>query len=146
MENIFWRILCILFYKLYCRYIFVISYSYTHLTDKKLLRFYNILSSGNALGARSQPWRGYHILRVLKKYRPKQIAEMGSGTSTGVFASYANRHNALLTTYEQAREWQEMTTDALRKAGLESSRVNVELVPSEESEKGGRGLKMLTVN
>jgi len=146
MEKICWWILCILFYKLYCKYIFVISYSYTHLTDKKLLKFYDILSSGNALGARSQPWRGYHILRVLKKYRPKQIAEMGSGTSTGVFASYVNRLNALLITYEQAPEWHKMTTDALRKTGLESDKINVELVPSEESEKGSKFAKEIDNN
>ena len=138
MKNIFWKILSILFNKFYCKYIFVISYLYTYLADRRMFKFYDILSSGNALGARSQPWRGYHILRVLKKYRPKQIAEMGSGTSTGVFASYANHHNARLITYEQTREWHEMTTDALRKAGLESDKISIELIPSEESDKGSK--------
>lgn len=143
MKNIFWRIFRKLFNKVYLKYIFIFSYIYTYFSDKRLLRFYDILRSGNALGVRSQPWRGYHMLRVLKKYKPRQIAEMGSGTSTAVFASYISHYDSHLITYEQTPEWHKITTDALHKTGLKSDRINVELVPSEKSKKGSKFAKKI---
>ena len=146
MKYISRRILLIFFKKIYVRYIFVFSYVYTYFSDSRLLEFYNMLRFGNAIGVRSQPWRGYDILRVLKKYKPKQIAEMGSGTSSAVFASNLSRNDGHLVTYEQSSEWHKTTMNALNKTGLKNDKINIELVPSEESEKGSRFTKKIGMN
>ena len=146
MKSIFWRVLLKFFNMIYLKYIFIFSYVYTYFSDSRLLKFYNMLRSGNAIGTRSQPWRGYDILCVLKKHKPKQIAEMGSGTSTAVFASYLNRNDGHLVTYEQSSKWNKITMNALSKTGLKNDKINIELIPSEESKKGSRFTKEIDRN
>jgi hypothetical protein len=122
--------------RLYVRYVRTAAYFYTYRFDRRLFTAYRFLESGKAVGAKSQPWRGYDIIRHLKAERPRRIVEFGSGTSTAVLASFAASQGAEVLTFEQDDGWCKLTREALSRAGLLSPRVDIVQVSAVATERG----------
>ena len=96
------------------------------------------LTAGGASGARRHPWRELDLLKVLDQVRPKRIVELGSGTSTGVFAAWVREtQGASLVSYDHSQEWADLTQQALEGSGfLPHPRIELRVVPMRESDRG----------
>lgn len=104
--------------------------------DRRLRSFYRGLAGGRATGVRKQPFRGADIIRQLRRCAPRYICELGSGSSTGVFASYVERHDAQAVAFEHDSNWREVTLEALRLSGLDTGRLKVTRVDTRVDERG----------
>lgn len=94
------------------------AYVYTRLRTPALMRAYRSVAETGGKGATQQPYKGYDLLRILRCHRPRRILELGSGTTTAVFAYYAKHHGATLISYEHSSEWAKSTNRSLVASGL----------------------------
>jgi hypothetical protein len=101
------------------------AWTVTSRFDRRLRTFYGALTGGTAMGVRKQPFRGADIIVQLRRHAPRSICELGSGSSTGVFAGYAERHDARAVVLEHDERWREVTLDALRTAGFDARKLEV---------------------
>jgi len=82
-------------------------------------RFLSTLHQGNAIGVSGYPWRAIDQFKVLGMVQPRRIVELGSGTSTGVFADYVRQTpGASLLSVDEVQRWAELTQAGLAAAGL----------------------------
>ena len=88
---------------------------------------YSSLGKFGQSGTPRQPFKGWEIWCLLEAFKPGFIAEMGSGTTSAVFALWARRHAAKYVCYEHHPEWANITESCLKDASLvcEESPVNV---------------------
>ncbi len=71
-------------------------------------RFANIISLYDVeYKKRMQAYKLASLERVLEEHKPKSILELGSGSSTVVFAEYARKNNARLLSIEENEGWAE---------------------------------------
>lgn len=61
------------------------------------------------------------------------IAEMGSGTTSGVFALWSEKHGAKYICYQHHPEWAKITESCLRGTGLVKGESPVRVIPSRAS-------------
>lgn len=54
---------------------------------------------------RFQPYKLWCLVVLLEKHKPKNILEMGSGSSTTIFSNYADKNAAKVTTLETDGQW-----------------------------------------
>lgn len=81
--------------------------------------YLSVLMNGAAVGVRGHPWRALDIEAVLQLIQPKRIVELGSGTSTGVFASFTRgRHDVRLLSVDESEHWAKLTQEGLEAVGL----------------------------
>ncbi|WP_349371509.1 hypothetical protein [Salinarimonas sp.] len=100
--------------------------------------FLQVLTQGEAVGVRGHPWRALDIEKVLRMLAPKRIAELGSGTSTGIFASYVReRDGASLISVDETEHWAGLTRAGLEAVGL-APHPRIDVVASRRIE-GRRG-------
>lgn len=104
--------------------------------DHRLPSYYRDLAGGEAMGVRKQPLRGADIIVQLRRHSPRNIWELGSGSSTGVFASYASTRGARSVTVEHSDQWRNVTLAALERAGLATDAAEVVLAPTRLDERG----------
>ena len=80
-----------------------------------------------------------NALRSLKrkKYKPKNIIELGSGSSTFIFSQYCKEKNSTLLSIDESKKWLELTQNALNINNLVPNR-NIVLKESfiEKNSKG----------
>jgi len=82
----------------------------------------NIVEGYRATGGLRHQYQRYKLFclkELLEHEVPRSILELGSGTSTAVFANYVRGHEATLTTVDESGEW------------LESSRALAEIEPND---------------
>lgn len=84
----------------------------------ELIKAYDEFGRATQSGARRQPFKGWDLWMLLEQYKPRAIVELGSGTTSAVFALWALRHGANYVCYEHHPEWAKVTEDCLREAGL----------------------------
>ena len=81
--------------------------------------FVEDLTDGKAVGVRGYPWRAMDQLKILRKVAPQRIVELGSGTSTGLFARYVHQtHGASLLSLDESEDWARLSLKGLERAGL----------------------------
>lgn len=98
----------------------------------ELLEAYRAFARGQQSGSVRQPFKGWDLWRILVDRRPAVIAEMGSGTTSAVFALYARRHGARYVCYEHSAEWATVTRDCLAEAGLAGDGIEIRTVEMRE--------------
>jgi hypothetical protein len=89
---------------------------------------YKIISEirkGNALFG--SYYKYVHLHKLLADFQPSSILELGSGSTTGIFAVYARKCDARVCTVEDNPAWLENTRKALGDLG---NRVNFVLSPA----------------
>ena len=104
--------------------------SFTKSETPELIGAYQIFNKASQSGAPRQPHKGWDLWRLLEKYKPKSIVELGSGTTSAAFALWAKRNNAKYICYEHHAEWAKVTEDCLREAGLVEGESPVHVVES----------------
>ena len=71
------------------------------------------LTNGDSIGTKKFPWREKDIIFLLNKYKPKNIIELGSGSSTFIFSQYCKEKNSKLLSVDESKKWLELTKNAL---------------------------------
>ena len=101
-------------------------------------RYMEHLTRGTAIGVKGHPWRALDQLRVLRKVKPLRIVEIGSGTSTGIFADYIHKQSGgSLLSLDESAKWAELTLAGLVKAGLAPIRgIELKIVTRLENDRG----------
>lgn len=94
----------------------------------QLQRAFAAFSRASQISAPRQPLKGYDLWRLLERTRPSSILELGSGTTSAVFALWAQRHGARYRCYEHDARWAEVTRGCLREAGLDAGADAVRVV------------------
>jgi len=84
----------------------------------ELLKAYEAFRAANQSGSGRQPLKGRDLWSLLERFRPRFIAEMGSGTTSAVFALWALRRGARYVAYEHDQAWARVTEGSLRQAGI----------------------------
>lgn len=98
----------------------------------ELQKAYDAFRRAHQISSNRQPLKGWDLWCLLSAHQPKFVAEMGSGTTSAVFALWAKRHNARYVAYEHHPQWAEVTIGSLRHAGLiDSATPPILVVPSE---------------
>ena len=57
---------------------------------------------------RFQKYKLWSLVKLLEKYKPKSILELGSGSSTTVFSDYADKYGACITSLETDKGWADL--------------------------------------
>lgn len=105
--------------------------TFTARETPELLRAYKEFGRASQSGTPRQPFKGWDLWMLLEQFKPRSIVELGSGTTSAVFAAWALRNGAGYLCYEHHPEWARVTEDCLRKAGLIQGGVSpVRVVPS----------------
>jgi hypothetical protein len=92
---------------------------------------YEVFASASQSGASRQPFKGRDLWRILESGRPRSMVELGSGTTSAVFALWAQRNHAAYVAFEHDAHWAHVTEDCLRRAKLlEQAGSNVKHVSS----------------
>jgi hypothetical protein len=107
---------------------------FTNLRTPELLTAYKSLGADSQSGVSRQPFKGWDLWRLLEQVKPKSIAEMGSGTTSAVFALWAKNNKTKYVAFEHHDGWSRTTIDAIEKAGLKGSGVEIRCVPSRVSD------------
>jgi len=92
--------------------------SFTTTRTPELMTAYEYFARNSQSGSPRQPFKGWELWQLLEKYQPKSIAEMGSGTTSAVFALWAKKHGAKYVCYEHHSEWAKVTESCLRETDL----------------------------
>ena len=87
----------------------------------ELLLAYDAFSKANQSGSPRQPFKGRDLWRILTVIQPTSIVELGSGTTSAVFALWSSRHGAAYTAFEHHEGWAKVTSQCLEKAGVVQS-------------------------
>lgn len=106
--------------------------------DPTYAAFLKVLTKGDATGIRGHPWRALDIEKALKLLAPKRIVELGSGTSTGIFASFVNRRaEASLVSVDESEHWVGLTRSGLEAVGfLPHPRIELIAAPRIDGKRG----------
>ena len=104
--------------------------SFTTSETPEVLTAYEAFGRNSQSGSPRQPFKGWELWQLLEKHQPKYIAEMGSGTTSAVFALWAKKHGAKYVCYEHHPDWAKVTESCLREAGLVKDESPVRVIPS----------------
>jgi hypothetical protein len=111
---------------------------FTRARTPELLRAYDAFSEASQSGASRQPFKGRDLWRILETTSPKSIIELGSGTTSAVFALWADRMAASYRAFEHDAHWAEVTEKCLRRVSLvKGGDPRIQHVTSRVREDGG---------
>lgn len=101
----------------------------------ELVRAYQAFREASQSGASRQPFKGRDLWRILETAAPNSIVELGSGTTSAVFALWAKRRSASYVAFEHDAHWAEVTERCLRQVHLvDGSNATIKHVPSKVRE------------
>jgi len=89
------------------------------------------------MGIKGHPWRALDQLKILK-LNPINIVELGSGSSTGIFAKYVNENqDRSLLSVDESEVWASLTKKALTKFGASfNNKVQIKVSKKVEDKDG----------
>jgi predicted O-methyltransferase YrrM len=111
---------------------------FTVAVTPELTPVYAAFARAHQISAGRQPDKGRELWRLLDRYRPKFIAEMGSGTTSAVFALWARRNGARYIANESHPQWTKVTQESLTLLGFAVDRSTIRHIPSEQSQAATR--------
>lgn len=92
-----------------------------------LFEAYEAFGTTSQSGVPRQPLKGWELWKILERFRPRKLIELGSGATSAVFALYANTYRADYLCLEHSPEWAAVTERCLRQAGLIGERSPIEV-------------------
>ena len=111
---------------------------FTRAHTPELLRAYEAFAEASQSGVARQPFKGRDLWRILEATTPASIVELGSGTTSAVFALWAARKATLYRAFEHDARWAAVTTDCLKRGRvLEGGASAIRHVMSRVREDGG---------
>jgi hypothetical protein len=103
----------------------------------ELLAAYRAFGAAHQISSNRQPLKGSDLWQILERVRPRHITEMGSGTTSAVFALWARRNGARYIAFEHHPQWAQVTQRCLAEVGLtDPNELAVRIVPSRIREDG----------
>lgn len=84
----------------------------------ELLVAYAAFGHAQQSGSPRQPFKGWDLWKILQAVGPQSIVELGSGTTSAVFALWSQRSGASYTAFEHFEGWAKVTVQCLSEAGL----------------------------
>jgi hypothetical protein len=91
---------------------------FTRTHTPELIRAYQAFAEASQSGASRQPFKGRDLWRILESTRPRSIVELGSGTTSAVFALWASRTASSYLAFEHDTHWASVTEDCLKRCEL----------------------------
>ena len=88
--------------------------------DEILARF----RSAGGLKHDFQPYKLFQLKQLLEQYRPPSMLELGSGSSTAVFAQHIREYGGGLCSVDESEQWM---MNAMKLAGIEAADKRFEL-------------------
>lgn len=110
---------------------------FTKIHTPELIVAYAAFSNSMQSGSPRQPYKGRDLWRILEQVRPQNIVELGSGTTSAVFALWAERYSASYAAFEHHPHWAKVTQSALNKAGVLKKKAPIRVVNSRVREDQG---------
>jgi hypothetical protein len=98
----------------------------------QLLRAYKAFEVAQQSGSKRQPFKGWDVWQQLVRFKPMHIVELGSGTTSAVFALWRQRTDAKYVCFEHHPAWAEVTERCLREANLITGASPVQVVPARD--------------
>jgi hypothetical protein len=99
----------------------------------ELLKAYAAFDRASQSGSRRQPYKGWDLWMQLCRIRPHSVVELGSGTTSAVFALWSRRNATTYICFEHHAEWAKVTENCLREAGLIDEKSPVRVVAVREA-------------
>jgi hypothetical protein len=96
---------------------------FTKARTPELIQAYAAFKETQQSGSPRQPFKGRDLWKILQRARPQSIIELGSGTTSAVFALWSQRYGSTYYAYEHHEGWADVTNKCLQKAGLKRSDV-----------------------
>ena len=81
------------------------------------------------ISAGRQPIKGYDLWKLLIKYKPSNIVELGSGTTSAIFSLYSKKFIAKYIAFESFDSWREVTINSI--SNISGFNENILFVPSQ---------------
>jgi hypothetical protein len=91
---------------------------FTQAQTPELLRAYSAFAKASQSGSDRQPFKGRDLWRILEAAAPRSIVELGSGTTSAVFALWAKRTGASYVAFEHDVHWASVTENCLKQVDL----------------------------
>lgn len=110
--------------------------TFTARETPELLEAYAAFGRASQSGSSRQPFKGWDLWKLLERYRPQSIIELGSGTTSAVFALWTRRNNVRYRSYEHYPAWAQVTENCLSEAGLLGEKSPLCLCPSRVNPEG----------
>ncbi|MFN4310052.1 MAG: hypothetical protein ACK4FK_05605 [Ferrovibrio sp.] len=108
---------------------------YTKRYMPELLVAYAAFSRMGQSGSPRQPFKGWDLWKILQSIQPKSVVELGSGTTSAIFALWSIKSGAAYTAFEHHEDWAKITSQCLSAANLTpSAGSGVICVPSRVNE------------
>jgi hypothetical protein len=82
------------------------------------------------ISSKRQPAKGRDLWRLLDRAEPTRIVELGSGTTSAVFAAWATPREAEYVAYEHHQGWADVAQECLREAALINGVAPIRVVPA----------------
>lgn len=89
------------------------AHRFTETHTPELFRAYQAFAAFSQSGAPRQPFKGRDLWRILQITHPRSITELGSGTTSAVFALWAGRTATRYVAFEHDAQWAKVTEDCL---------------------------------
>jgi hypothetical protein len=90
----------------------------TSQNEPELLVAYAAFERAQQSGSPRQPFKGWDLWKILHAVEPQSIVELGSGTTSAVFALWSQRTGVPYTAFEHYEWWAKVTIQCLTEAGL----------------------------
>lgn len=91
---------------------------------------YAAFGRNGQISSKRQPRKGRDLWRLLDSEKPMSIIELGSGTTSAVFALWASRNGAKYFAYEHHPGWADVAQQCLAEAELVTERAPIRVVPT----------------
>jgi hypothetical protein len=65
------------------------------------------------ISSNRQPIKGYDLWNLLLKFKPNNIVELGSGTTSVIFALYSKLYNKKFIAFESFEKWRDVTIECV---------------------------------
>ncbi|GEM_PF-5566405 len=98
-------------------------------TIPEVLESFENFKKNGQISSDRQPIKGYDLWTVLERRKPRFIVELGSGTTSAVFASWANRNGAKYVSHESHDGWHKVTTESIGNIPLKNDS-EIRYIPS----------------
>ena len=128
------RVLIFVFNKIYRRILFLKANNFINTKYPDISFSYKHFKEFGQISSNRQPIKGYDLWKLLNKFSPKYIVELGSGTTSAIFALFSKLKNSNYVAYESYQNWLEVTQKSISNISLKQNYIL--FIPSQINETG----------
>jgi hypothetical protein len=114
--------------------LYIKANSFIYKKFPEISKSYQQFKEFGQISSNRQPIKGYDLWKLLNKYSPKNIVELGSGTTSAIFALYSKTNNSNYIAFESHLNWLNVTQNSISKISLHQN--DIQFVKTEINEIG----------